>query len=210
MFRAIADYNSIANFFYGAEFLVTADGTLRPESQPMVGNVKCTAAIAPLLLKYQGTGKIHAVIQEGKNVEILDLNGFEGLIEFGAKGAPGAATDWRRMKVSWLGNPIQAAPNPGCGLVIQAGKNEFYLVGSNYRMFLRPKLTLENMPAMLLTPDGRAKTFAFIDSADEGHFDQNDEFVIDRRRNGDEIGNRGLWVESDIGVLRVITCTQQA
>ena len=62
------------------------------------------------------------------------------------------------------------------------------------------------MPAMLLAQDGRAKTFAFLDSVDEGHFDRNDKFVIDRRRNGDEIGSRGLWVESDIGVLRVITC----
>ena len=206
MFRAIADYNSIANFFYGAEFLVTADGTLRPESQTMVGRMRCTAAIIPLLLKYQGTGKIHAVIQEGKNTEILDLDGFEGLVEFGEKRAPGSATDWRRMKVPWLGNPVSAVPNPGCGLVIQVAKNEFYLIGSNYRMFLRPRLTLENMPAMLLAQDGRAKTFAFLDSVDEGHFDRNDKFVIDRRRNGDEIGSRGLWVESDIGVLRVITC----
>jgi hypothetical protein len=41
---------------------------------------------------------------------------------------------------------------------------------------------------------------------DEGHFEKNDEFVSDRRRNGDEIGHNGLWVEPDIGVLRVITC----
>jgi hypothetical protein len=66
------------------------------------------------------------------------------------------------------------------------------------------------MQAPLMLADGTAKTFAFIDSVDEGHFDEDGKFVIDRRRNGDEIGNRGLWVESDIGVLRVITCTAQA
>ena len=42
-------------------------------------------------------------------------------------------------------------------------------------------------------------------SVDEGHFDQNSEFVVDRRRNGDEI-NYGLWVEADTGVMRVIMC----
>jgi hypothetical protein len=40
---------------------------------------------------------------------------------------------------------------------------------------------------------------------DEGHFDDSGEFVADRRRNGDNVSN-GLWVEADIGVLRVITC----
>ena len=114
------------------------------------------------------------------------------------------------MRASWVGNSAQVAPVPGCGLVIQASKHEFYLVGNNFRLFLRPRLSPENMQPPLLMADGTAKTFAFIDSADEGHFDRNDKFVIDRRRNGDEIGNRGLWVESDIGVLRVITCTAQA
>jgi len=37
-------------------------------------------------------------------------------------------------------------------------------------------------------------------SADEGHFDKNGEFIADRRRNGDEIFRRGLWVEEDTGV----------
>jgi hypothetical protein len=50
------------------------------------------------------------------------------------------------------------------------------------------------------------KVYGYIVSADEGHFDKNGEFVADRRRNGDEIFRRGLWVEADIGVLRVITC----
>jgi hypothetical protein len=54
--------------------------------------------------------------------------------------------------------------------------------------------------------NGTARTFAYIVSVDEGHFEKNDEFVSDRGRNGDEIGHNGLWVEPDIGVLRVITC----
>ena len=42
-------------------------------------------------------------------------------------------------------------------------------------------------------------------SVDEGHFDRNGKFVVDVQRNGDEI-SRGLWVEPNIGVVRVITC----
>ncbi len=211
MFYAIADYNAIGNFFYGAEFLVTADGTIRPECQPLINRVQSTVAAIPLLLKYQGTGKIHAVVQEEQLfTRRLDLGDFNGLVEFGEKFSLPIGKDWRHMRASWVGNSAQAAPIPGCGLVIQASQHEFFLVGNNFRLFLRPKLTPENMQPPLLMADGTAKTFAFIDSVDEGHFDQNDEFVIDRRRNGDEIGNRGLWVESDTGVLRVITCTAQA
>ena len=64
MFRSIADYNSIGEFFFGAERVITEDGQVRPEAQMIVDSVRCTAAVIPLLLKYQGTGKIHAVIQE--------------------------------------------------------------------------------------------------------------------------------------------------
>jgi hypothetical protein len=42
-------------------------------------------------------------------------------------------------------------------------------------------------------------------SVDEGHFDQKGAFVVDRQRNGDEI-SMGVWVESDLGVVRVILC----
>ena len=40
---------------------------------------------------------------------------------------------------------------------------------------------------------------------DEGHFDENDKFIVDRRRNGDVISG-GVWVEADNGVVRVILC----
>ena len=94
----------------------------------------------------------------------------------------------------------QAGANRGGGLVIQADRNEFYLVGANYRLFLQPKTVTDKTQGPLPFMEGR-----FV-SVDEGYFDQKGEFVPDRRRNGDEIGRRGLWVESDIGVLRAITC----
>jgi hypothetical protein len=94
----------------------------------------------------------------------------------------------------------QLDANRGRGLVIQTGRHEFYLAGANYRLFLRPKFA-----------SGAKQSTAYNDvhgrplRVDEGHFDDNGEFVADRRRNGDNVSN-GLWVEADIGVLRVITC----
>jgi hypothetical protein len=40
---------------------------------------------------------------------------------------------------------------------------------------------------------------------DEGHFDENGAFVVDRRRNGDET-DHGVWVETDVGVVHVVLC----
>jgi hypothetical protein len=40
---------------------------------------------------------------------------------------------------------------------------------------------------------------------DEGHFDDNGNFVVDRRRNGDAIDG-AIWVEPDLGIVRIIRC----
>ena len=40
-------------------------------------------------------------------------------------------------------------------------------------------------------------------SVDEGHFDENGLFVVDRQRNKTPLVS-GAWVEADIGVLRII------
>ena len=57
--------SSVTSVWGGLESIVADDGSVRPESQIRVDIIRCVAAAIPLLLKYQGTGKIHAVIQEG-------------------------------------------------------------------------------------------------------------------------------------------------
>jgi hypothetical protein len=206
MFRALADYNLIGNFFFGAEYLVDENYAVRAKYQSLVDNFHIVSAAVPLLLKYQGTGKIHAVIQEAKQLtQTLDLDGFMGIIDLGEQGsARGNGKDWRHNAgYVWAEQP---AANNGRGLVIQSARNEFYLIGTSFRLFLRPKLTLEKMQPNLLVMPGSIKMYANIVSVDEGHFNGQGEFVADRRRNGDEVGRRGLWVEPNIGVLRVITC----
>ena len=94
MFRGIADYNSIGYFFYGAENIVAEDGSVRFEFRAMVDSVQCIASAIPLLLKYQGTGKIQAVLQE-ENMEQhgLDFDGYLGQAQF--SGGRRARFDWR-------------------------------------------------------------------------------------------------------------------
>jgi hypothetical protein len=201
VFRAIAEYNLIGfHRMGGLESIVAEDGSVKPDSKVGVDTIRCIAAVTTLLLKYQGTGKIHAVIQEEyMSQQWLKLDGYLGRVQFGAGRAPSAGKDWRHMLGELMIN-TQLDSNRGRGLVIQANKHEFYLVGVNYRLFLRPKLAKDKKQSTSFNEvQGRQLR------VDEGHFDDNGEFIADRRRNGDNVSN-GLWVESDIGVLRVLTC----
>jgi hypothetical protein len=158
-----------------------------------------------LLLKYQGTGRVHAIIQEYKQAaQYIDMDGWMGIAEWGERTTRPQGSDWRHA-TGYVWHP-QAEMKIGRGLVIQAGPNEFYLVGSHCRLFLRRKPTGNTLQSYQLVTEAMIKVYGYIVSADEGHFNKTGEFVADRRRNGDEIFRRGLWVEEDTGVLRVITC----
>jgi hypothetical protein len=156
----------------------------------------------PLILKYQGTGKIHSIVQSqpaeqesslyGRVPALqLDLDGYMGLIQFGREWAPVVRTE-----------PLGRG---GC-LVIQASKKEFYMVGINSRLLLRPKATVGKSASVLLSSDMSHPSFCnYVVSVDEGHFDEKGEYVIDRRCNGD-LTRGGVWVASCDTVMRVITC----
>jgi hypothetical protein len=93
-------------------------------------------------------------------------------------------------------------PGRGAGLVIQANRNEFYLVGINWRLLLRAK---PPSVALLAGNDLSHPSFCnYCVSVDEGHFDRNGKYVSDRRRNGDSLRG-GVWVGADDGVIRMIT-----
>lgn len=206
LFRAIADYNLIGFFIMGSlECLVAEDGSLNPQSRIGVDTIRCVAAAIPLLLKYQGTGKVQAVIQEGFELaQVLDMDGYLGSILFGEGAAAFASKDWRYSKPMPELSPERPPIKRGYGLVIQASKNEFYLVGSNYQLFLRPKLPPEKMLDATFLSEWMQFSLNHPNRIDEGHFDQNGKFIVDRHRNGGSICS-GVWVESDTGVVRVIT-----
>jgi beta-galactosidase GanA len=192
IFRALGDYNAIGYAFFAVEHILAEDGTLRPEAQLLADSFRCAAAAIPLLLAYQGTGKIHTVAQEeNQGGYALDLDGWLGVIEFGE-----FYKDWRHRE--------QRPPEQrrGRGLVFQTGPNEFYLVGGGYRLVLRPILPPEQRLDMSVSRDHLLHCLAHYVSVEEGHF-MDGEFVVVRERNGDEIDN-GVWVEPDTGLVRVV------
>ena len=208
LFRAVADYNlqGYSRMFF-LESIVAEDGSVRPEAKLGVDTVRSVAAAIPLILKYQGTGKIHAVVQEDDiDAQLFDMDGYYGSAVFGEGHVPHVPKDWRHFTPPPDEQTGGATgPDRGRGLVIQADKNEFYLVGASYRLFLRPKMAPEKRLDATFVTDHWQSKLAHQLKVDEGHFDKNGEFIVDRRRNGDVISG-GVWVEADCGVIRVIMC----
>jgi hypothetical protein len=166
--------------------------------------MRCVIAAIPLILKYQGTGRIYAITEEEDiEAQLLDMDGWFASAVFVEGGLPNTPTDWRHksMKLPEKKNGM----NRGRGLVFQAGKNEFYLVGIGWKMFFRPKLPPEKMLDATYVSDYWQTKLIHQISVDEGHFDTNGEFVADRQRSGDAICG-GAWVAPDVGVVRVILC----
>jgi len=114
----------------------------------------------------------------------MDFDDYMGLIEFGDG-------DGRQRH------------DRGAGLVVQANRKEFYLVGCNFRILLRRK---PPTVALLAGNDLSHISFGnYFVEVDEGHFDQDGKYVTDRRRNGDSVRG-GIWIGVDDGVVRIVTC----
>lgn len=135
---------------------------------------------------------------------LRNLDGYIGVVQFGGGRSGMSPTDFRHRR-----NQVTAkgfGDNNARGLVIQASKHEFYLVGVGWRICLKPKLAPDKNRTSLSPGD---LVFDQIQehylSVDEGYFDKKGKFVVTNRRNGGHV-NWGLWVEADIGVVRVLLC----
>ena len=195
MLHAIADYNTVGYFTQNIRRnSVYGDVMVIPETVFKINMMQCVSAAMPLILKYRGTGKIQAIMQpEKEEIQRLDFDGYTGIVEFG---------DWRPAYVPR--NPPDNSP--GGGLVIQAGRHEFYIAGNNCRLHINAKPPYDKIQPPKVTarwPHGIGVGYTI--SIEEGHFDAHAVFVADRRRNGDETYH-GAWVEPNIGVVRIIMC----
>ena len=205
MFRAVAGYNAIGYAFFGAEHIVAEDGSVRPEAADFVDSFRCLAGAVPLLLRYQGSDRLYAVAQEeNQDAQRLDLDGYTGLIEFAGGQGDSGPKDWRHPARHLQTGQMPSARR-GRGLVVQAATHEFYVTGIAFRLTLRRKLPPAQ--ALDLTEAGGFLLMrqAHYVTVDEGHFGEDGAFVVDRRRNGDEVDG-GVWVDADTRVVRVVMC----
>lgn len=183
MMEALADFGCIGMACFGAGRAVDMAGNLLPEAREMALSMRTAAALAPLLIRYRGTGRVHALVQqEFMDKMYLRLEKYHIEARFISAGGG-----------TWgLGSFLNtAAPENsdllsarGRALLIQTGEHEFYLAGCGVKVDFRRRpdpMDEDPYPTLMSRMNG---TLNFL-SVEEGHF-RGDEWVCDRMRNGDE------------------------
>ncbi|MBR4865576.1 MAG: DUF5597 domain-containing protein, partial [Clostridia bacterium] len=192
-YRAIAEDGLTGVHIFGAESLLDENWNLKESARPMHENFQCMNAIAPLLAKYRGTDKIHAVIQEEFAMDAkIYADGWQLRAVFGDYARGG---DYRH------GAKQDAYTKRGRGLVIQTDKNEFFVCGSAFTLQFRtnPHLTRYKVPQQ----DYQFEHALDYLHVEEGHFDAEGNWVVDRIRNGDQT-DFAVFVYPDNGAVRVV------
>ena len=192
VFRAIAECGLTGVHFFGAESVLDQKGELAESAKPMHEDFQCLNAVLPLLTKYRGSGRIHAVIQEEfASEQTLHLDGWEAIARFGPFARGG---DYRHRAA-------RPTTGRGRGLVIQTGENEFYICGIAFSLAFRsnPPLWVWKAPQQ----DYQQEHFLDYLHVEEGRFGPDGNWICERIRNGDET-DFGVYVFPDNGAVRVV------
>ncbi len=182
--RAAAQFGAVGICGFGAESALDNEGNLTEDAYPMMVTMRTLKSLAPLLIRYRGTGRVHAFLQEEfADEQYLKLDKYHVLAHFFS-----AAPEQRRG----LGSRINLR-NPanrghlmarGRGILIEAGEDEFFLAGAGLALdfIRRPEPGDENAYAHLSSRQAGQLNFL---SVEEGHF-EGEKWVVDYLRNGDE------------------------
>ena len=209
MFYAIAEKGAIGYHIFGTEQVLEEDlQTLRPQAVPMMHSMVMLQNVEPLLHQYQGTDRIHAMVQyTGEPGQILqELSGnWKGIVSFDKSGDGWTAMDFRHLEAIkeegvGIGDPTV---EKGRGIVFQASDNEFYVVGHKCRVtFLPYEPDDGSIPATMASLILQPTNVNYM-TVTEGHFDEDGQYVVDRVRSGDEV-RHGIWCQYDCGVIHVV------
>jgi hypothetical protein len=195
MLRAIANYNALGYFIFAVDSILDMQGNVREGAQLFVESFRSVVSLLPLLQKFRGTGRVHAVVEEDYQVnQCFEFERFLGGVPFIQMGFSSEAKDHRHGR-----NPQLSEGRPKHGLIIEASPDEFYLAG-NFHLFMVPKESPRwtdavKIPLFMTPPD-------FL-SVEEGYLTASGDFISQRTRNGDEAVFGGFWTSAYCGVVRI-------
>ncbi len=198
MVRGIGEYGMQGVAFFGAESYTDLDGNIAPHAEEGAYNFQFLSAIAPLIIKYYGTGRIHALYQEEFGLEMqLKLENYEAICSFDSN----PASDLGRIRgrglfffnKKWQGKPIR-----GRGILIEAEDGTLYLAGVGLRLSLRMGHD-EGVPYSPIVEE-RNVNYHLVQ---EGVLDDDGNFTCTRVRSGDET-DHAIFVTPDSGVVKII------
>ena len=181
--RAVAQYGAVGVACFGAESVLDNRGNLLEEAKTMAVTMKTLRGLAPLLVKYRGSGRIHGIVQEefaaGAYLRLPDYHvQFKFMSEDKNPFGYGSAINLRDEENRWNLNLR------GRGILIQTGDYEFFLAGAGIaaEWIKRPHPAKERAYQQLTSRWAGQLNFL---SVEEGHF-EGEKWVADYERNGDE------------------------
>ncbi len=188
MMEAFGDYGCIGMAGFGGLGTLDVNGELLPEAAEVAMSMKAVRAISPLLIKYHGTGRIHAIVQqEFMDRQYLRLENYHVVAKF-INRIPGRTSSRINTNDPANRDVLEAR---GRAILVQTEEHEFFLAGCGVRAEFRCRpdpLAEDGFSRLLSRQNG---TLNFL-SVEEGHFEE-DRWICDRCRNGDE-SNFELYV----------------
>lgn len=188
--RAIADFGAVGVAAFGIEGILDSRGEVLPQALPWVLQMRVFKAMTPLLLKYRGAGRVHAVVQEewSGSEHLIFADGWQGAVNFGFLNTDHAHNRDKLVDRGW--DQLR-----GMGLIVQGEEDTFYLGGMGYYLRLYRPGWQDGASELAMNSAFALRQSPYL-SVEEGCFEPDGTWRTLRRRNGDETDG-GLWVHPD-------------
>lgn len=183
LLRAAVDYGAIGVCGFGAESALDNAGDLTEAAYPVMVSMRILENLAPLLIRYRGTGRIHLFLQEEfATRQYVKLDRYHVVAHYLRGGSLRHGLGSRiNLLLPENRRHLEAR---GRGILVQTGEDEFFLAGAGLALdFLRRPDPADENPYPHLS-SRQANQLNFL-SVEEGHF-EGDKWVVDYLRNGDE------------------------
>lgn len=190
MITAVADYGAIGLCCFGAESVIE-DGRLLPEAEHTALSMRTIASMAPLLIRYRGTGRVRAITQtEFSAWQYIKTDEYHITARFLSNDPKPQHYFGSRINTNAPQNAVCMTERGRC-LLVDCGQGEFYAagVGVCLSFIRRPDIWDETPYAHVVSKVATQLNFLSIE---EGHF-EGDKWVCEYKRNGDE-ANYQLYV----------------
>lgn len=199
--QAVAENQLCGVHFFAVDlFCQNKDGDIPEAFAEAMEGLQTLANMAPLIRRWQGSGKLYAVTQyEGMSEQYIDFGDYIGSVRFSGSGGD------LMVKPALRGRDIDHYffadhQQRGKGLICYEGDGRFYLAGNSFRLILLPKGAVERAAGAARSSDFlNTRTQPFL-SVTQGTFDGSGVYHPAVHRNGDEMDN-GIWVTPDCGVV---------
>lgn len=207
MFSAVADYKAIGICAFGIESILK-NGEIGETEQAVAESLQILGALAPGLVRYCDKPMTAVMQEEYAQYQYLEFNHYIGIAYFTncnpLTGRVGTDWNWHNYKHKEY---LQRQKRGGCrgrGIIIQSDDNEFFVAGDGFQLNLLPWDRETPVNDLAGSDFHLTRSLDFI-SIEEGTFNEDGDFVVHNRRNGDE-ADFGIWVEPDVKVVRVRLC----